>query len=70
MKKLSVKAYLLAKKFSNVLENRKGASTVEYVAVLAGAAAIGMLLFNMSGDMQKPLFEKVKAAIASIGTGK
>ncbi|EGK09949.1 hypothetical protein HMPREF9374_2752 [Desmospora sp. 8437] len=61
---LCVKSYT---KISQVIRNRKGASTVEYVAVLAGAAAIAGILFSQAGSIGNELVGKVKEFIGNIG---
>lgn len=54
-------------KFSQVIHNRKGASTVEYVAVLAGAAIIAGVLISSGSDIGGLLTDKIEDIIEGIG---
>lgn len=54
-------------KFSQVIRNRKGASTVEYVALLAGVAAIAAVIFSNAESIGGSLVEKIEGFIEGIG---
>ncbi|MFD1407913.1 hypothetical protein ACFQ49_07060 [Kroppenstedtia eburnea] len=53
-------------KFSQVIRNRKGASTVEYVALLAGVAAIAAVIFSNAESIGGSLVEKSKVLLREL----
>lgn len=61
---LCVKSYI---NVTQVLRNRKGASTVEYVAVLAGAALIAGVLVTNGESLGGQLKQKIETVIQGIG---
>ncbi|MFD1395597.1 hypothetical protein ACFQ40_07460 [Kroppenstedtia eburnea] len=73
MKEKWIRAYVRGNIFMKdavrkVLVDRKGASTVEYVAVLAGAAALGgVILTTVKGGVGKSLTDKIKNIVSGIG---
>ncbi|SFS85945.1 Flp family type IVb pilin [Marininema halotolerans] len=58
----------IVKSFKGIVKSRKGASTVEYVTVLAAAALIGGVLVSNGGEIGNALKAKVSSVISSIDT--
>lgn len=76
MKEKCMKAYVWGNIFMKesvrkVLIDRKGATTIEYVAVLAGAAALGgIILATVKGKdgVGKVITDKIKSIVNGIKT--
>lgn len=74
MKEKCIKAYVRGNIFMKdavrkVLVDRKGASTVEYVAVLAGAAALGGVIYSAvkgKGGIGSLIKTKIKEIVEGI----
>ncbi|MGF7089318.1 Flp pilus assembly pilin Flp [Kroppenstedtia sanguinis] len=75
MKEKCIKAYVRGNIFMKdavrkVLVDRKGASTVEYVAVLAGAAALGAVILSAvkgKDGVGETLKQKIKDIVSEVG---